>query len=82
MLFQRTKSSRDSSSSSTQSLTFELQNCLTTFKFVDTLDFDLLQWWKEYQKYFSILAVMAKQILGTPIAHEPELRGHSSHFIY
>ena len=50
-------------------MTSELQSYLTTtFEFVDSLNFESLQWWKEYQRYFPILAVMAKQILATPVS--------------
>ena len=57
------------SSSSTQSLTSKLQSYLTTtFEFVDSPDFDILQWWKEHQRHFPILDVMAKQILAIPVS--------------
>ena len=58
-----------SSSSSTQSSTSKLRNYLTiSFELVDTPEFDLLQWWKEYQIYFSILAIIAKQIFSTTVS--------------
>ncbi|KAK3199172.1 hypothetical protein Dsin_022587 [Dipteronia sinensis] len=36
----------------------------------DTEDkkFDILHWWKEHERYFSILAMIAKQILSTPVS--------------
>ena len=38
---------------SLQSSTYELQSYLTTtFEFVNSPDFDILQWWKEHQRRF------------------------------
>ncbi|KAK3198374.1 hypothetical protein Dsin_021789 [Dipteronia sinensis] len=36
----------------------------------DTEDkkFDILHWWKEHERYFPILATIAKQILSTPVS--------------
>ncbi|KAK3205551.1 hypothetical protein Dsin_019597 [Dipteronia sinensis] len=36
----------------------------------DTEDkkFDILHWWKEHERYFPILAMIAKQILSTPVS--------------
>ena len=67
ILFHKSKKAKGSGSS--QSSTSELQSYLTTtFEFVDSPDFDILQWWKEHQRHFPILAVMAKQILVTPMS--------------
>ena len=67
ILFHKSKTTKGSGSS--QSSTSELQSYLTTtFEFVDSSDFDILQWWKEHQRYFPILVVMAKQILATPMS--------------
>ncbi|KAK3221214.1 hypothetical protein Dsin_008239 [Dipteronia sinensis] len=30
--------------------------------------FDILHWWKEHERYFPILAMIAKQILSTPVS--------------
>ena len=66
--FKKKKSQGFSFSLSTQISTSELKSYLTTsFEFVDTHDFDLLQWWKEHQRQFSILAIISKQILKTSI---------------
>ena len=34
----------------------------------DLENFDILHWWKEHEKYFPILAIIAKQILITPVS--------------
>ncbi|KAK3193523.1 hypothetical protein Dsin_024833 [Dipteronia sinensis] len=60
-------------SSSSSSTTYsELESYLSTsFGFIeDTEDkkFDILYWWKEHERYFPILAMIAKQILSTPVS--------------
>ncbi|KAK2662375.1 hypothetical protein Ddye_000949 [Dipteronia dyeriana] len=30
--------------------------------------FDILHWWREHQKHFPILSIIAKQILATPVS--------------
>ncbi|KAK3230204.1 hypothetical protein Dsin_002085 [Dipteronia sinensis] len=60
-------------SSSSSSITYsELESYLSTsFGFIeDTEDkkFDILHWWKEHERYFPILAMIAKQILSTPVS--------------
>ena len=62
---QRTKKLRTSSSSSTVS---ELDRYLEdTHKFSDE-EFSLQAWWKNHQQDYPILAIIAKQILGTPVS--------------
>ncbi|KAK3204573.1 hypothetical protein Dsin_018619 [Dipteronia sinensis] len=31
-------------------------------------DFDIQQWWNEHERHFPILAIIAKQILTTPVS--------------
>ncbi|KAL5831706.1 hypothetical protein ACOSQ4_017060 [Xanthoceras sorbifolium] len=40
----------------------------TSFEFLDTPDFNVLQWWREHATNFPILAIIAKQIFGTPVS--------------
>ncbi|KAK2634979.1 hypothetical protein Ddye_029771 [Dipteronia dyeriana] len=69
LISQKTKKLRGSSSSSSNTYS-ELESYLgTSFEFIeDTQDkkFDILHWWTE--RYFPILAMIAKQILSTPIS--------------
>ncbi|KAK3230100.1 hypothetical protein Dsin_001981 [Dipteronia sinensis] len=68
--FPRDVPTRSSSSSSTTYS--ELESYLSTsFEFIeDTKDkkFDILHWWNEHERYFLILAMIAKQILSTPVS--------------
>ncbi|KAK3218455.1 hypothetical protein Dsin_012425 [Dipteronia sinensis] len=71
LLSKKTKKLRGSSSSSSTTYS-ELESYLSTsFGFIeDTKDkkFDILHWWKEHERYFPILAMIAKQILSTPVS--------------
>ncbi|KAK3221537.1 hypothetical protein Dsin_008562 [Dipteronia sinensis] len=71
LLSKKTKKLRGSSSSSSTTYS-ELESYLSTsFEFIeDTEDkkFDILHWWNEYERYFPILAMIAKQILSTPVS--------------
>ncbi|KAK3198404.1 hypothetical protein Dsin_021819 [Dipteronia sinensis] len=71
--FPRDVPTRSSSSSSTTYS--ELESYLSTsFGFIeDTEDkkFNILHWWKEHERYFPILAMIAKQILSTPVSTVP-----------
>ncbi|KAK3189036.1 hypothetical protein Dsin_028597 [Dipteronia sinensis] len=71
LLSKKTKKLRGSSSSSSTTYS-ELESYLSTsFGFIeDTEDkkFDILHWWKEHERYFPILAMIAKQILSTPVS--------------
>ncbi|KAL5819888.1 hypothetical protein ACOSQ4_023730 [Xanthoceras sorbifolium] len=40
----------------------------TSFEFLDTPDFNVLQWWREHATNFPILTIIAKQIFGTPVS--------------
>ena len=50
----------------------ELESYLSnSFEFIEETEdkkFEILLWWKEYEKYFPILAMIAKQIFSTPIS--------------
>ena len=63
-------SSSSSSSSSSMSSSPELDSYLTTsFEFVeDFSSFDILQWWKEHERHYPLLSLIAKQILATPVS--------------
>ncbi|KAK3189556.1 hypothetical protein Dsin_029117 [Dipteronia sinensis] len=71
LLSKKTKKLRGYSSSSS-TIYSELESYLSTsFGFIeDTEDkkFDILHWWKEHERYFPILAMIAKQILSTPVS--------------
>ncbi|KAK2655688.1 hypothetical protein Ddye_008740, partial [Dipteronia dyeriana] len=34
----------------------------------DVENFDILYWWKEREKHFPVLSIIAKQILATPVS--------------
>ena len=62
---ERTKKLRTSSSSSTES---EVDRYLQdSHKFKDE-EFRIQDWWKSHQQDYPILAIIAKQILGTPVS--------------
>ena len=62
---ERTKKLRTSSSSSTES---EVDQYLQdSHKFKDE-EFSIQDWWKSHQQDYPILAIIAKQILGTPVS--------------
>ncbi|KAK3222295.1 hypothetical protein Dsin_009320 [Dipteronia sinensis] len=71
LLSKKTKKLRGSSLSSSTTYS-DLESYLSTsFVFIeDTEDkkFDILHWWKEHERYFPILAMIAKQILSTPVS--------------
>ncbi|KAK3212671.1 hypothetical protein Dsin_017377, partial [Dipteronia sinensis] len=70
LLARKTKKLRDSSSSLNPY--FELQSYLdTSFEFMEdnaVKKFDILLWWNEHERYFPILAMIAKQILSTSVS--------------
>ncbi|KAK2655847.1 hypothetical protein Ddye_008899 [Dipteronia dyeriana] len=63
-------SQKISSSSSVSYHEIEIYHS-TNFEFIgddDVDQFDILHWWREQQKNFSILSIIAKQILATPVS--------------
>ncbi|KAL5736388.1 hypothetical protein ACOSQ2_031176 [Xanthoceras sorbifolium] len=40
----------------------------TSFKYLDSDDFNILHWWRDHHTNFSILVVIAKQIFETPVS--------------
>ncbi|KAK2655640.1 hypothetical protein Ddye_008692 [Dipteronia dyeriana] len=73
LLSQNLKRLRGSSSSSSNSVSYceiEIYHS-TNFEFIrdgDTDQFDILHWWREHQKHFPILSIIAKQILVTLVS--------------
>ena len=67
LMSKQTKKGRTSSSSSTAEVDVYLK---TQFEFMDSdnIEFNILEWWKEHEKHFPILSIIAKQILGTPVS--------------
>ncbi|KAL5808590.1 hypothetical protein ACOSQ3_029281 [Xanthoceras sorbifolium] len=64
-----TKKIRTSGSSSSSTYVSEVDVYINTFfEFLDTPDFNVLQWWREHETNFPILAIIAKQIFGTPVS--------------
>ncbi|KAK3229565.1 hypothetical protein Dsin_001446 [Dipteronia sinensis] len=64
----RAKKLRTSSSSSSGSIS-ELDRYLqTNHEFLEDSEFSIQVWWKDHEKVFPILAIIAKQILGTPVS--------------
>ncbi|KAL5860997.1 hypothetical protein ACOSQ4_002293 [Xanthoceras sorbifolium] len=64
-----TKKVRTSGSSSSLTYVSEVDVYInTSFEFLDTPDFNVLQWWREHEINFPILAIIAKQIFGTPVS--------------
>ncbi|KAL5840248.1 hypothetical protein ACOSQ4_012856 [Xanthoceras sorbifolium] len=64
-----TKKVRMSGSSSSSTYVSEVDVYInTSFEFLDTPDFNVLQWWREHETNFPILAIIAKQIFGTPVS--------------
>ncbi|KAK2653495.1 hypothetical protein Ddye_013351 [Dipteronia dyeriana] len=73
LLSQKIKRLRDSSSSSSSSVSYhEIETYHSTnFEFIrddDVDQFDILHWLREHQKHFPILSIIAKQILATPVS--------------
>ncbi|KAK2647769.1 hypothetical protein Ddye_015258 [Dipteronia dyeriana] len=73
LLSQKIKRLRGSSSSSSSSILYdEIETYHSTnFEFIgdDDVDkFDILHWWREHEKHFPILSIIAKQILATPVS--------------
>ncbi|KAK2652536.1 hypothetical protein Ddye_012392 [Dipteronia dyeriana] len=74
LLSQKIKRLRGSSSSSSSSpISYdEIETYHSTnFEFIgdDDVDkFDILHWWREHEKHFPILSIIAKQILATPVS--------------
>ncbi|KAL5742030.1 hypothetical protein ACOSP7_028762 [Xanthoceras sorbifolium] len=64
-----TKKIRTSGSSYSSTYVSEVDVYINTFfEFLDTPDFNVLQWWREHETNFPILAIIAKQIFGTPVS--------------
>ncbi|KAK2658722.1 hypothetical protein Ddye_005255 [Dipteronia dyeriana] len=73
LLSQKIKRLRGSSFSSSSSVSYdEIETYHSTnFEFIgddDVNKFDILHWWREHQKHFPILSIIAKQILAIPIS--------------
>ncbi|KAK2648334.1 hypothetical protein Ddye_015823 [Dipteronia dyeriana] len=73
LLSQKIKRLRGSSSSSSSPISYdEIETYHSTnFEFIgdDDVDkFDILHWWREHEKHFPILSIIAKQILATPVS--------------
>ncbi|KAK2636377.1 hypothetical protein Ddye_031169 [Dipteronia dyeriana] len=73
LLSQKIKRLRGSSSSSSSPISYdEIETYHSiNFEFIgdDDVDkFDILHWWREHEKYFPILSIIAKQILATPVS--------------
>ncbi|KAK2663159.1 hypothetical protein Ddye_001733 [Dipteronia dyeriana] len=73
LLSQKIKRLRGSSSSSSSPILYdEIETYHSTnFEFIgdDDVDkFDILHWWREHEKHFPILSIIAKQILATPVS--------------
>ncbi|KAK3194332.1 hypothetical protein Dsin_025642 [Dipteronia sinensis] len=64
----RAKKLRTSFSSSSVSIS-ELDRYLqTNHEFLEDSEYSIQVWWKDHEKVFPILAIIAKQILGTPVS--------------
>ncbi|KAK2656874.1 hypothetical protein Ddye_009926 [Dipteronia dyeriana] len=73
LLSQKIKRLRGSSSSSSSPISYdEIETYHSTnLEFIgdDDVDkFDILHWWREHEKHFPILSIIAKQILATPVS--------------
>ncbi|KAK2661271.1 hypothetical protein Ddye_007804 [Dipteronia dyeriana] len=73
LLSQKIKRLLGSSSSSSSPISYdEIETYHSTnFEFIgdDDVDkFDILHWWREHEKHFPILSIIAKQILATPVS--------------
>ncbi|KAK2638123.1 hypothetical protein Ddye_025918 [Dipteronia dyeriana] len=73
LLSRKIKRLRGSSSSSSSPISYdEIETYHSTnFEFIgdDAVDkFDILHWWREHEKHFPILSIIAKQILATPVS--------------
>ncbi|KAK2645470.1 hypothetical protein Ddye_020665 [Dipteronia dyeriana] len=73
LLSQKIKRLWGSSSSSSSSVSYDKIETYhsTNFEFIgddDVNKFDILHWWREHQKHFPILSIIAKQILATPVS--------------
>ncbi|KAL5862402.1 hypothetical protein ACOSQ4_003698 [Xanthoceras sorbifolium] len=63
------KSRAHGSSSSSSTYVSEVDLYVNTFfEFLDSEDFNILHWWREHETNFPILALIAKQIFGTPVS--------------
>ncbi|KAK3195654.1 hypothetical protein Dsin_026964 [Dipteronia sinensis] len=71
LLSKKTKKLRGSFSSSSTTYS-ELESYLSTsFEFIEDTEvkkFDIIHWWNEHEMYFPILAMIAKQIISTPVS--------------
>ncbi|KAK2645995.1 hypothetical protein Ddye_021190 [Dipteronia dyeriana] len=73
LLSQKIKRLRGSFSSSSSPISYdEIETYHSTnFEFIGDNDvdkFDILHWWREHEKHFPILSIIAKQILATPVS--------------
>ncbi|KAK2662505.1 hypothetical protein Ddye_001079 [Dipteronia dyeriana] len=73
LLSQKIKRLRGFSSSSSSPISYdEIETYHSTnFEFIgddDVEKFDILHWWREHEKHFPILSIIAKQILATPVS--------------
>ncbi|KAK3195488.1 hypothetical protein Dsin_026798 [Dipteronia sinensis] len=72
LLSQKTKKLRDSSFSLSSASYSEIETYHnTSFEFIgddDEENFDILHWWRDHERHFPILAIIAKQILGTTVS--------------
>ena len=71
LLSKKAKKLRGSSSSSSTTYS-ELESYLSTsFEFIEDMPgkkFDILQYWKEYGRYYPIMAMIAKKKISTPVS--------------
>ncbi|KAL5775817.1 hypothetical protein ACOSP7_013374 [Xanthoceras sorbifolium] len=67
VLSKKSRAQGSSSSSSTYVPEVDLY-VNTSFEFLDSEDFNILHWWREHKTNFPILALIAKQIFGTPVS--------------
>ncbi|KAL5803220.1 hypothetical protein ACOSQ4_031525 [Xanthoceras sorbifolium] len=67
VLSKKSRAQGSSSSSSTYVSEVDLY-VNTAFEFLDSEDFNILHWWREHETNFPILALIAKQIFGTPVS--------------
>ncbi|KAK3218649.1 hypothetical protein Dsin_012619 [Dipteronia sinensis] len=65
---QRAKKLRTSSSSSSGSISKLDRYLETSHEFLEDSEFSIQVWWKDHEQIFPILAIIAKQILGTPVS--------------
>ncbi|KAK3205998.1 hypothetical protein Dsin_020044 [Dipteronia sinensis] len=83
LLSQKTKKLRAFSSSLSSASYSEIETYHnTSFEFIgdgDEENFDILHWWRDRESHFPILAIIAKQILGTPVSTVAVKQEFSAH---